>query len=123
MFEPVGGPSTGADDCHAAALARLRAVLPTTPARIAEGPMQRAKRVSPGVFEVPRRLPRAAVEPADKLLPLSTDELSGGLGPEVAALCRIDPAGLSSFDLLEAMAGWADPPRRRHQARTRPRSC
>jgi hypothetical protein len=106
MFEPVGGPSTGADDCHAAALARLRAVLPTTPARIAEGPMQRAKRVSPGVFEVPRRLPRAADEPSDELLPLSTDELSGDLGPEVAALCRVDPAGLSSFDLLEAMAGW-----------------
>jgi hypothetical protein len=107
MFEPVGGPSTWADDCHAAALARLRAVLPKTPARIAEGPMQRAKRVSPGVFEVPRRLPRgAAVEPADELPPPSTDDLSGVLGPEVAALCRVDPAGLSSFDLLEAMAGW-----------------
>ena len=67
--------------------------------------MQRAKRVSPGVFEVPRRLPRgAAVEPADELLPPSAGELSGVLGPEVAALCRIDPAGLSSIDLLEAMA-------------------
>src|SRR5829696_3499271 len=107
MFEPVGGSSTWADDCHAAALARVRAVLPKTPALIAEGPVRWAKRVSPGVFEMPRRLHRgAAVEPAVEPRPPSTDDLSGVLGPEVAALCRVDPAGLSSFDLLEAAEGW-----------------
>ena len=109
MFESASGTPRG--DAHEAALARLARVLPAGAQRprVGDGPARRAEQVAPGVYRAPGRHPATAGDgdgPADPEVPAPD---AGGRvpGPGLAALLAgVDPVGLSSFDLVEAIAGW-----------------
>lgn len=124
MFESAGASDASAGSAREDALARLAAVLPSRPLRVAEGPVRRAVEVAPGVFRSAGRrplwpaaaaLPRVDARDASAIPagepgtdPVSavppTTVLSGSA--LATALSAMQPDGLPSFDLLEAIAGW-----------------
>ncbi len=112
MFESDGGPGVSADGGGVAAVARLRAILPARPAgrvRLTEGPIERARPLAPGVYQAPGRssgwAPGSSGVPGGHAWPGQAD--GPRPGPALASrLNAADPAGLSSYDLLEAAAGW-----------------
>ena len=111
MFESDGEPGVSADDGQAA-VARLKTILPARPVqqvRFTEGPIERARPLAPGVYQAPGRssgwAPGSSGVPGGHAGPGQAD--GPRPGPALArTLHAADPAGLSSYDLLEAAAGW-----------------
>jgi hypothetical protein len=101
MFESADPPSVSSGDAHAAALGRLRSILPVPP-RPALGPLDRAVRLAPGAYRPAGRRPAwhpSAAAPGD-VADRSPAPSSA------AALIQFASSELSSHDLLEVMAGW-----------------
>ncbi|HJU97440.1 MAG TPA: DUF222 domain-containing protein [Jiangellaceae bacterium] len=129
MFEATA-ETPGAEDSRQLACARLTRVLPAARRRVqtGEGPVRRAQQIAPGVFRAPGRhlapadggdRPGAEV-PGAGVAAATTDSGATAVatagptadvarvpGPRsVALLAAKNPSAMSSYDLLEAIAGW-----------------
>ncbi|MGH6691942.1 MAG: DUF222 domain-containing protein, partial [Gammaproteobacteria bacterium] len=115
MFESATGAPRG-DATRDAGSARLAKIVPSRAQRprTGAGPVRRAEQIAPGVFRAPGRHPATAGDgdgpPNPEVLapvPATAPTQQRVPGPGLAAvLAGVDPAGVSSYDLLEAVAGW-----------------
>jgi Domain of unknown function (DUF222) len=106
MFEQADKPTVPPGDVRATGAERLASIMRDFPARRQEEGLSRARRLRSGGYR-PAQLPplRSIADPVDKDGPF--DRPVREPGPATAAvLSRIDPAALSSHDLLDGLAGW-----------------
>jgi hypothetical protein len=113
MFELEGWPGEAADDRHAAALTRLKAILPARPARLAQFGERRHQGAGPRhldsrIFRAPSAR-RSSSSPGMGHDASAAAEPDAGRPPGATMASRLnatDPSALSSYELLEATSGW-----------------
>lgn len=111
MFELEGWPGAAADDRHASALTRLKAILPARPARLAQFDEHRhegARRLDTCIFRAPSAR-RSYSSPRMGHDASAAAEPDAGHPPGATMASRLnatDPSALSTYDLLEATTDW-----------------
>jgi hypothetical protein len=111
MFELEGWPGAAADDRHAAALTRLKAILPARPARLTQFGERRhegARRLDTRIFRAPSAR-RSSFSPGMGHDASAAAEPDAGRPPGATMASRLnatDASALSTYDLLEAMSDW-----------------
>ena len=109
MFESDGAPEVPLEDRHAAALARMQAILPPRPSDIPQRSDAAGPRPTARLFTTPPRPSRSSSVPPRRHADAARHAQSGHRlpGPTLArALNADDPSVLSSYELLEATARW-----------------
>jgi hypothetical protein len=109
MFESDGVPEVPLDDRHAAALARMHAILPPRPSDIPQRSIAAGPGPTPHLYTTPPRSSRSSSVPLRGHEDAVRHSQPGHRlpGPTLArALKADDPSALSSYELLEATAGW-----------------